>query len=407
MGLVKRLMDEEDARGWRSFGGDVCAECVVEDFLASYVAENATANRCDFCGRVAGRPIAVDSDEVMELIGEGLYREWTHPVQVMGRADGEWVGTTYDAWELLEAVGIEVGSDFGEKVAEAFLDDLWCEANPYALQLHEILSYGWERFANHVKYRTRYVFLLEKEEEEFPDPDEIHPGLMLQRLEEVVRATGIIRPIPKGTRFFRARDHQADEKPERAKDLGTPPPEYARKPNRMSPAGIPMFYGAGDPETVIAEMGHSDLPVATIAEFETMRDLRLMDLNKIPEVPSLFDELNAAERPAFRFLRNFAEAISQPISADGREHIDYVPTQVVTDYFRRIFKDDEGGRLNGLLFRSSRHDGGQCCVLFVENGQCVDSADETDGVLLLDRSTVTRIDLPRREGRTSTQRSAD
>lgn len=257
MGLLKRLMEEEEARGWRSFGGDVCAECVGEDFLASYVTENATAERCDFCGRAADHPIAVDSDDVMDLVGRGLYREWTHPVQVMGRADGEWVGITYDAWDVLEAVGIDTGSDFGEKVADAFLDDLWCEADPYALQPHEILSHGWERFADHVKYRTRYVFLLEEEEEEFRDPDEIHPGLMLQRLEEVVRATGIIRTVPKGTRFFRARDHHVGEKTGTAKELGTPSPEYATKPNRMSPAGIPMFYGASDADTTIAELGHS------------------------------------------------------------------------------------------------------------------------------------------------------
>ncbi len=395
MGLMKRLMEEEDARGWRSFGGYVCAECVGEDFLAGYVAENATANQCDFCDRAADQAIAVDSDDVMDLIGSGLYREWTHPVQVMGRADGEWVGTTYDAWEVLETVGIGTGSVFGEKVADAFLDDLWCEADPYALQPHEVLSYGWERFAEHVKYRTRYVFLLEEEEEEFPDRDEIHPGLMLQRLEEVVRATGILRPVPKGTRFFRARDHEVGEKPGTASELGTPPPENATKPNRMSPAGIPMFYGSSDRDTAVAELGHSQKAMATVAEFETLRELRVMDLNHIPPVPSLFDEMNASERPAFLFLRNFAAAISQPIAGDGREHIDYVPTQVVTDYFRRIFKDDGGGRLDGLLFRSSRHEGGQCCVLFVENQQCVNAADDPDGVLMLDASSLSRVDLPK------------
>lgn len=74
----------------------------------------------------------------------------------------------------------------------------------------------------------------------------------------------------------------------------------------MSPAGIPMFYGSSDPETVTAEMGHSKFPVATVAEFETLRDLRLMDLNEIPPVPSLFDDELAPDRPAFLFLRNLA-----------------------------------------------------------------------------------------------------
>lgn len=407
MGLAKRLLEEEDARGWRSFGGDVCADCVGEEFLSQYVAENARERSCDFCGRSAEHPIALYSDHVMALIGRGLYREWTHPVQVMGRVDGEWVGTTVEIWDVLWDAGIDSGSAFGEKAAGAFLDDQWCEDDPYGLQPHEILSHGWERFADHVKYRTRYVFLFEEEEEEFPDTDEIHPGLMLQRLEEVVSATGIIRTVPKGTRFFRARDHEADEKPETAKELGTPPAEYATKPNRMSPAGIPMFYGASDADTTVAEIGHSQKPMATLAEFETLRELRLMDLNQIPPVPSLFDEENASERPAFLFLSNFAAAISKPIAGDGREHIDYVPTQVVTDYFRRIFKDDGRGRIDGLLFRSSRHEGGQCCVLFVENEQCVDSADDPDGVLRLDPSTLNCVELPKQRDERATRRSAD
>lgn len=202
----------------------MCAECVPEDYLSNYVLENATALSCDFCQRTSETPIAVDSDDVMDLIGRGLYREWTHPVQVMGQVDGEWVGTTVEVWDVLWDAGIDSGSPFGEKVADAFIDDLWCEADPYALQPHEVLSHGWERFADHVKYRTRYVFLLEEEEEEFPDPDEIHPGLMLRRLEEVVAATGIIRTVPQGTRFFRERDHKIDETPTTAGELGTPHP---------------------------------------------------------------------------------------------------------------------------------------------------------------------------------------
>ena len=56
---------------------------------------------------------------------------------------------------------------------------------------------------------------------------------------------------------------------------------------------------------------------------------------------------------------------------DGREHIEYVPTQIVTEYFRRIFRV-EGRRLDGIIYESSRVVGRNAFVLFCENSQCID-----------------------------------
>ena len=367
-------MDEAYDRGWLSIDGNVCAKCVGEDFLASYVLENASSNRCDFCGRTArSKPIAADADEVMTLIATGIYREWTHPVQVMGWVDGDWFGATYDIGDIFYEVGLELGEKFRERVEEAFIDDLWCQAEPYALEPHEVLAHGWQRFAEHVKYHTRYVFLLEKDESEYPDRDEIHPGLMLHRLEDVIRATGIVHPIPEGTRFVRARAHNVDEHPKSASELGTPTPEQATKSNRMSPAGIPMFYGSSDAETALAEMRHDPRPSATLAEFLTLKELRAIDLSRIPDVPSV---------------------ISQPIAGDDREHIDYVPTQIVTDYFRRIYREEDGSPVDGLLYQSSQHESGECCVLFVEQEQCVDLGEQRGtGILAMDPTSRTQVSL--------------
>jgi hypothetical protein len=387
MGFMKNLMIEAQERGWWPIEGYVCDRCVGEAFLAQYVRDNAVAKRCDFCDSSSRSPIASDADNVMDLIGAGLHAEWSHPVQMMGRVDGEWVGDTFELDDVLSDSGLEPSDAFRERIADAFTDELWCEADPYGLPPHQVLGYGWERFAEHVKYHTRYVFLLE-EPSEFESHDEIHPGQMLYRLREVVAESGIVHSLSKGTRFVRGRDHDESERPQSGRELGTPSPEKARKSNRMSPAGIPLFYGAADSATAVAEMSHSARPLVTLAEFVTTRDLRVVDLSRIPEVPSLFNETQAYRRPSLLFLHDFAEAISQPIVDDDREHIDYVPTQVVTDYLRRVFRDADGSPIDGLLYRSSRHEGGECCVLFVSNEECGDFGEQAGKeVLLLDRST--------------------
>jgi HEPN/RES N-terminal domain 1/RES domain len=393
---MKDMMIEAQERGWWPLGGYVCAKCADEEFLAGYVGEHVVSGRCDFCGRSESTPIAADADEVMQLIGEGLYREWTHPVQVMGRVDGEWVGLTYDFNDVLWEVGVDdPTTPFWEEVKSHFEDEEWCSADPYGLEPHEILSYGWERFADHVKHHTRYVFLLESPDKDEYNREEIHPGLMLERLGEVIRATNIIVRVPSGARYVRMRAHGARVTLETARDLGPPPRVRAIRANRMSPAGIPMFYGAGDADTAIAEMGHADQPVGTHGEFVTLQELRLVDLSRAPQVPSLFDPLNASHRADFLFIRSFASAISQPIEADEREHIDYVPTQVVTDYVRRILRDDDGSPIDGILYRSSRRPGGECCVLFVESDQIVELSQNAAGnaVLGLDGSTLTTVSL--------------
>jgi hypothetical protein len=94
----------------------------------------------------------------------------------------------------------------------------------------------------------------------------------------------------------------------------------------MSPAGVAMFYGADDAATAIAEIGaHSSQRFAVLGEFETTRDLTVLDLTTLPRVPSLYTEAGrTAQRYDLIFLHNFAADLAKPIALDGREHIEYV-----------------------------------------------------------------------------------
>ena len=58
-------------------------------------------------------------------------------------------------------------------------------------------------------------------------------------------------------------------------------------------------------------------------------------------------------------VRAFVEAISTPVIKDGREHIDYVPSQVICEYLAQVFEPAEGSKPGGLIYPSSVHDGGK------------------------------------------------
>jgi RES domain len=136
----------------------------------------------------------------------------------------------------------------------------------------------------------------------------------------------------------------------------------------MSPAGIPVFYAARDSETAFLETVAPDAnrPIVSIGKFETTRDLCVLDLDEIQGIPSLFDESNRDLRSKLKFMRAFADDLAEPIQRDGREHIDYVPTQIVSEFFRVRFLPP-AGMINGICFKSSKHVNGICACLFFEN----------------------------------------
>jgi hypothetical protein len=111
----------------------------------------------------------------------------------------------------------------------------------------------------------------------------------------------------------------------------------------MNPAGIPYVYTAFDKTTARREvgiMGRTNKSVFT-ATFALTRPLWVMDLTALPPVPSLFDIENKEIREQALMVRAFVEAISTPVTKDGQEHIDYVPSQVICEYLAQVFVPGE------------------------------------------------------------------
>jgi hypothetical protein len=95
-----------------------------------------------------------------------------------------------------------------------------------------------------------------------------------------------------------------------------------------------------------------------------------VDLTHIPPVPSIFE---GGRRESLQFLRRFARSVSQPFTPDAEIHIEYTPTQVVSEYLRRRLRDCDGRKIRGVLYRSAKKSGGTNLALFVES-------EEVDGV---------------------------
>ncbi len=374
-------MLKEQYQGWKFVDDDrfVCARCFDDYAIQEYISNNVESTKCWYCKRRSKTPIAAPMNSVLEVIGDGIRSEYGHPDnEGMPVEGGAYVFPTMWILEVLDEVGNPIVNEaVQDEIVDAFSDSLWVRRPLFGLSEDDRLRYGWRDFVKAVKYKTRYVFTIKKPKKSFIPSDAIPPAKMLDHIGQVLREVELVREMKAGAQWIRARQHNVTETFSSAADLGPAPRRKAWFSNRMSPAGIPMFYGAGDPDTAVAETyapKAGEPAVVTLGLFMAAREMLVLDLTDLPAVPSLFDEGRRHLRSGISFLHDFVHDLTKPIARDGREHIDYVPTQVVSEYLRHVFKAEGGKRVRGILYRSSRKAGGICCALFFQSAHCCDVA---------------------------------
>lgn len=408
MSLAKRELDRQLEEGCSHPGGSVCRHCFNDYAIQDFISKSLTEYSCDYCNRKSNKPFAADFNKVLSFISEGLWRAYERPEDCLpyDSREGGWQGVEpYHAWDVIGNLDLDATSELQlqEDIVNAFSDNSFVQRDPFALTESDQLFYSWEGFTNHIKHNTRFVFFRQRgprpKRDEFVHPDDRRyytpPHQILKELGGLVMQYGLISTLPKKSKLVRARQHHKKDKVNSGKALGSPPEEIASQ-SRMSPAGIPMFYGATDARTCFHEALENNRGrgrFMTFGEFETQRMFRVLDLTRIPRTPSIFDEENYRERQALIFLHALERDLSKPVKRDGKEHYEYVPTQVVAEYFCKVFRYKRKP-LNGVAFNSSRREGGICICLFITNDQCQENNEWGHQLLLsLKSHQVRKIDF--------------
>ena len=268
----------------------------------------------------------------------------------------------------------DVSGELTEKVADEFpYDIVWTDARD--ADSLDALYWEWEDFEQTVQSRSRFIIVAGGD---IADHSRVpqEPAAFLGRLAAYVDGQlDLIDNLEPGAVFYRGRLMDSPTALEhKCTTLQPPPPERAAA-NRMSPAGIPMFYAAADPQTAIAEIaGHGPQPYALVGEFHSTTRLRLLDLTRTPAIPSYFDPAKHPELGLARFLRSFVRSITQPVIPDGRQHIEYTPTQVLTEYLRWMPEN----RIDGIAL-SSAQTGKKTYVLFFDSKVFADADRDPPG----------------------------
>ncbi len=358
MGQQSEMMIEAMDQWWGASGKFVCENCLTASSLQKAIRENIVPDHnCSFCENDR----AASLDYLMEHhIMPAIWNEYTEAVNELNWVDGEWLGEYQDTYDLIEdVIGGYDGTDFGdltETIRDSIRDTHWCRQNYYGVQPEETRLFRWRGFAHIVKHTTRYFFgdtIIEKEPSEQDETDILG---FLNDLKEIIERELLWNMRPK-TVIFRARVDKT--KHTSIQELGAPPYHKACYSNRMTPAGISMLYGALDAQTAKAEVGElkSD-KIMTLASIRLIPEIQVVDFTRLPPPPDFFDLDKSSRRYLCQFLWSFVKELAAPIEKDGREHIQYVPTQVLTEYLKTTLL------VNGMIFPSSRYAGGKCVVLW-------------------------------------------
>lgn len=223
---------------------------------------------------------------------------------------------------------------------------------------------SYDLFAQRVRHERRYVW--DKATQLFLDT-------------VVATLKGRDVNIPDGKLFYRAQrgiDEQSiydDEGHEVGVDLfgfgavRMKPLTSRAKEGRANSVGIPMLYLASKEQTAISEVRPWIGSQVSVAQFKTLRNLRALNLSVEHGQSSighlLFSDLQEEPSNAARKERSvwidIDNAFSQPVTLSD-DAADYVPTQILTELFRKLGYD-------ALIYRSQFGEKGFNVVLFDTN----------------------------------------
>ncbi len=383
--IKEYLMELEDGR---IVPGDiqdksVCAAHFESLYLQDHIKENGDRGKCAYCGE---HSVVIPMSEFIKLVRQKIESEFDNvndaglPTERSYFDDDEeeipglkrFMGFTApseaqcfeDTEEVLDTIDLCPKPDtLYNDLLESLPSHGWISSDPFIISRDQELSLHWKSFSDMVKHRQRFTFWTR---EDFRgNPSHYDNCLMdiLHELSSLIHEADLCKILDADRHVVRARPISTTI-PCDFKEITSPSDDKAWQ-NRMSPAGISMFYGGFDEETVRREctpMSHHDGKGRfLIGRFRIKHPLFILDLTEI--LKPLFWEQQRDYREKLSFLHMFSEEISKPIVPDDRIHTEYVPTQVFTEYLRFVFKYGNRESLDGIKYKSSIN-GRPCIVLF-------------------------------------------
>lgn len=354
----------------------ICTRHLPDPVITRFIKSTGEIGACDYCGGNRERKV-VYMDDLGELLEQGLRTLHDDSAQWLGYngREGGYQGETFNTEDLHELhLEGDVDYDILGDLAYEIERDTWCEFDPHGDRENDLLKYNWQQFQEVLCHQQRFTI--------FQTSKVVYKKYKL-RIADILDDVGkmiirlrLIKKLPAGTVIYRCRQHFEEEVISRAGHICSPSLKHAKYANRMSPAGISMFYGAFKKEAAILETVEQKKqfkPLYTVATFRLKHAIEVIDFSAVPPIPSIFDLRKLAHYQWKIFLQNFVADLTRPINKeDDTVHIDYAPTQVVTEYCRYVLSEKKKKVFSGMIYPSSLDKKNKSIVLFYDHEESLE-----------------------------------
>lgn len=372
MGFVKKHMMEMQENGdWPCSAladKHICTCHFADKYLNEMILLHGKQGACSYCGKQGA---VCDMETLCEQIvwkiglyykpldnadlylADGFYDDEQEVVQGFRRI-GDYVApdelTYYDSVdELMDGLGLTTDDDdLNDDIKSCFKTEQWISSDIYDEDRSIKYANQWDRFVDSVTHHGRFTFLSTPEFRNIIQENKGKSDDILSVLSDLIIEQRLVKTLSKGTLLYRARKVD-DVKAKYVFEDITSPPAILAFPNRMSPAGISMFYASFEKETAKNECVGGDSAGLIVGTFETARDLRVIDLTDIPEQSFWVNNWQGNQ-----FLHHFNDNITKRVDPEDANHLQYIPTQVFTEFLRYMFRDGKGQQVDGLIYGSSK-----------------------------------------------------
>jgi len=308
-----------------------CPNCFNDSFLQSEIeAKSTQQGKCSFC--------KADNVSILE---PSMLRDLFNPVLDIYRESDEGVSLFkmfQEDWNIFS---------LANKGQKELLDNITgintiIKHIPIYEQEKQNIE-QWEHFREELKHKNRFF------PHNAPSIDTIRPfGKYLGKV------------LKKGIQYFyRARINSSGRTFE-ISEMGSPPKKRSTN-GRANPIGIPYLYVASTPETAIAEIRGHKSETVTVATFEIIENLELVDLRDPRTTVTPFglddDELELIYTN-LPFLELLGEELTKPI-IPIEASLEYLPSQYLSEIIKHI-------GFHGIIYKSSVSNGDNF-VLFDDN----------------------------------------
>jgi hypothetical protein len=362
--VAKRQAQAAQSTEQDDFEEGVCARCFYDRGIQRFIRGHISAKRCSVCKRKSRKEIAAPAEDVLKFISDRLDERYENAYDgsPYDSDTGDYMVPTWDMEELVleELEGLAPTATV-EWVQTHLQDDdnKYCKRGWQIMSPSEALSAGWEAFSKAIKHETRFMFF-RNDTEDFGEPFLVRPLQMLEELGRAIRRCRLVTQLKAGTRLYRVRGHKLGIVYADGLSLGPPPERAAASSGRMNAPGIAVGYFSFDEDTALDE-ATGRFTRWSSGTFKLLEDIWVVDLTEIPDIPSIFER---GPRESLDFLHKFASDVSRPFTPDTETHVEYTPTQVVSEYLRHRFRDKSKIPVRGVVYSSAKSKDMKNIVLF-------------------------------------------